>query len=66
VYLGKASYAMYILHVPMLWWYLRLTRAGSASVYLSTVIGVSALVYRYVEEPANRWLRSRVHAALQA
>ena len=66
VYLGKASYAMYILHVPMLWWYLRWTRVASASVYLSAVIAVSALVYRYVEEPANRWLRSRVQAALQA
>jgi peptidoglycan/LPS O-acetylase OafA/YrhL len=66
VYLGKASYAMYILHVPMLWWYLRWSRAVSAPVYLSAVIAVSALVYRYVEEPTNRWLRSRIHAALQA
>ncbi len=57
VYLGKASYAMYILHVPMLWWYLRWTRIGSAPVYLSGVIGLSALVYRFIEEPANRWLR---------
>jgi peptidoglycan/LPS O-acetylase OafA/YrhL len=57
VYLGKASYAMYILHVPILWWYLRWSRAASAPVYLSAVIGVSALVYRFVEEPANRWLR---------
>ena len=23
VYLGKSSYAMYILHVPVMWWYLR-------------------------------------------
>jgi peptidoglycan/LPS O-acetylase OafA/YrhL len=65
VYLGKASYAMYILHVPMLWWYLRWTRDASASVFLAAVIAVSALVYRYVEEPANRWLRGRIHVALQ-
>lgn len=66
VYLGKASYAMYILHMPIMWWYLRWARAASASVYISAVIGVSALVYRFVEEPANRWLRRRVQVALQA
>ena len=66
VYLGKASYAMYILHVPMLWWYLRWWKTFSAPLYLGLVIGVSALVYRFIEEPANRYLRSRVQAALQA
>jgi peptidoglycan/LPS O-acetylase OafA/YrhL len=64
VYLGKASYAMYILHVPMLWWYLRWTRDASAAVFLTAVIGVSTLVYRYVEEPANRWLRGRIRVAI--
>jgi peptidoglycan/LPS O-acetylase OafA/YrhL len=60
VYLGKSSYAMYILHVPVLWWYLRWTRSFSVGLYLALVIGLSALVYRFVEEPANRWLRMRV------
>lgn len=66
VYLGKASYAMYILHVPMLWWYLRWTPKASGSVFLAAVIAVSALVYRFVEEPANRWLRGRIQVALQS
>jgi peptidoglycan/LPS O-acetylase OafA/YrhL len=66
VYLGKASYAMYILHVPILWWYLRWSRNASAAVYIAAVIAISALVYRFVEEPANRWLRARVRGALQA
>jgi peptidoglycan/LPS O-acetylase OafA/YrhL len=57
---------MYILHVPMLWWYLRWTRNFSGSLYLGAVIGVSALVYRFVEEPANRYLRSRLQSALQS
>lgn len=65
VYLGKASYAMYILHVPMLWWFLR-WHGTSPALYLALVIGVSAVVYGVFEEPANRWLRGRVHRALQA
>jgi peptidoglycan/LPS O-acetylase OafA/YrhL len=66
VLLGKASYAMYILHVPMLWWYLRWSKTFSAPIYFLAVIGISALVYQFLEEPANRYLRSRVQAALKS
>ncbi len=59
VYLGKSSYAMYILHVPILWWYLR-WHGESAALFIALVIAVSALVYRFFEEPANGWLRTRV------
>jgi peptidoglycan/LPS O-acetylase OafA/YrhL len=65
VYLGKASYAMYILHVPVLWWYARWEKAPSAVVYICGVIAVSALVYSYFEEPANRYLRRRFQSAFQ-
>jgi peptidoglycan/LPS O-acetylase OafA/YrhL len=65
VFLGKASYAMYILHVPLLWWYLRWT-GQSAGVYMTGVIAISSAVYRWIEEPANRYLRSRVQVALQS
>ena len=57
VYLGKASYAMYILHVPVMWWYLRESRTFSPALYVAIVIAVSAIVYAVVEEPANRMLR---------
>jgi peptidoglycan/LPS O-acetylase OafA/YrhL len=60
VYLGKSSYAMYILHVPLLWWYCRWTRQTSGVVYIGAVIVASALVYRFIEEPANRYLRRLV------
>ena len=57
VYLGKSSYAMYILHVPILWWYLRESHSFSPALYVAIVIAVSAVVYAVVEEPANRRLR---------
>ena len=63
VYLGKASYAMYILHVPLLWWYLRMGRGFSPALYIAAVIAVSAAVYRLIEEPANRYLRSRLEVS---
>ncbi|PWT99862.1 MAG: hypothetical protein C5B51_26285 [Terriglobia bacterium] len=57
VYLGKSSYAMYILHVPVLWWVRRWWPHMPAGVYVTLVILISAAVYRYFEEPANRYLR---------
>jgi peptidoglycan/LPS O-acetylase OafA/YrhL len=65
-YLGKASYSMYILHVPVLWWYghwavhgsLHMSRITAAGVYFVLVILVSAISFELVEIPANRWIRS--------
>jgi peptidoglycan/LPS O-acetylase OafA/YrhL len=59
VYLGKASYAMYILHIPLVWWTRRWLPGFSAGLYLLAVVLVALLVYRYVEEPVNRYIRSR-------
>lgn len=64
-FLGKASYSMYIMHVPLLWWYSRYAfhklgpapHGVAAAVFLLGVIGISSLVYTYVESPANLWLR---------
>jgi peptidoglycan/LPS O-acetylase OafA/YrhL len=73
-YLGKASYSMYILHVPILWWYshwamhgsLHMPRMVAVIVYLAIVITVSALAFEFVEMPANRWIRDRVADHLRA
>jgi peptidoglycan/LPS O-acetylase OafA/YrhL len=65
VYLGQASYATYILHIPLLWWYRRLEprwlgplpSAASGLLYAAVVVAVSATVFRFFEDPANRLIR---------
>lgn len=60
---GRITYAMYILHIPLLWWYKRtpgflaLPPETAAFVYYVGLVLVSAAAYWLVEEPANRWLR---------
>ncbi len=60
VYLGKSSYAMYILHIPILWWYRRWYHDFSPAIYVAAVIAISALVYGAFEAPVNRWIRKRL------
>lgn len=66
---GQAAYAIYILHVPVLWWYERshlhtvLPPVTAGLVYLAMVVALSLVVSRHVEEPANviirRWFGGR-------
>jgi peptidoglycan/LPS O-acetylase OafA/YrhL len=64
-YLGKVSYSMYILHIPLLWWFSQYTtyRYGSAApgwigfTFVAIVIVISIAAYEYVEAPANLWIR---------
>jgi peptidoglycan/LPS O-acetylase OafA/YrhL len=64
-YLGQASYSMYILHVPLLWWYgnggvkrFHLPPGIAALVFGGIVIAAAVLSYELVEKPANRWIRN--------
>jgi peptidoglycan/LPS O-acetylase OafA/YrhL len=71
VRLGEASYALYILHSPM-GFYVRLLdhRLGPGlatssprsffAVYVALSILVSLAVFFWLEEPARRWLRTRL------
>ena len=58
VYLGKASYGMYILHIPILWWAVSWPGTAVRYGYVTLVIALSCVVYAVFEEPANRYLRS--------
>jgi peptidoglycan/LPS O-acetylase OafA/YrhL len=64
--LGNASYAMYILHWPVfewmtLFWQHRFGRPMAGliefGIYASTVILLSAVVHRAIEEPSNRAIK---------
>ena len=67
-FLGKASYSMYILHVPILWWFNTwatenrwlLPGPAAALLFISIVAVASALSFQFVETPANNWIRRRV------
>ncbi len=58
VYLGKASYAMYILHIPILWWAVSWPQEVIRYGYVAFVVAVSCLTYTLLEEPANRYIRA--------
>ncbi len=68
VFLGDASYSMYILHIPVsLWWKWIATKALglslppllNAAVMVALVIGLAALNQAYLEPPLRRWLLRR-------
>lgn len=73
VRLGEASYALYLMHLPLLGYlallrgFLRIRHPSlviPASIwvlsYLGVTIVVSAAVFHWVEQPARRWIRQRV------
>jgi peptidoglycan/LPS O-acetylase OafA/YrhL len=64
-YLGKVSYSMYILHIPLLWWFSQYTffrfgatpPAWTGFLFIAGVIAVSIAAFEFVEAPANRRIR---------
>ncbi|RKH16491.1 acyltransferase [Corallococcus sp. CA047B] len=71
VRLGEASYALYILHIPLAFY----TRAaerlsgiglerrapwGYSALAITSFVVVSLAVFAWLEEPARRWLRNRL------
>lgn len=58
VYLGKASYGMYILHIPVLWWAVSWPDFAVRYLYVAGIIVGSCIIYSTFEEPANRSIRA--------
>jgi peptidoglycan/LPS O-acetylase OafA/YrhL len=70
--LGHASYSLYILHVPLLWWFTPycwgrtgLTLALCIAVYMAGVVIASTMAFRFVEGPVNRRIRDWVAVRLR-
>lgn len=65
VKLGESSYSLYIFHIPVLWLIsdLLLHFGKTASpltlllTYVPFMIGLSVLIFRYIELPTHNWLR---------
>ena len=64
--LGQASYAMYIVHYPLVIWFGVFSRhyrhrtpvgTGAMLVYLAVLIPFSIVLFRVVEEPGRRFLK---------
>jgi peptidoglycan/LPS O-acetylase OafA/YrhL len=66
VFLGNASYALYIFHMPVANWmkYIsqqvfstKLEGFGATALYIVIVVGLSSIVFKTIEEPANHILK---------
>lgn len=70
-FLGKISYSLYLLHVPVMWAVrklplpedLPLTNSLRFAIFLALSIVVASVVYDRFERPAQRYLRSRLLAS---
>ena len=70
VFLGNASYAMYIMHVPLFFWMntvamrlfgLKPAGLGWMLCYVVVVVCVSSVLFKVLEQPANRILKMRLN-----
>lgn len=67
VFLGGASYAVYVLHRPIDMWLERLHLPWyrgliGMAFYVFAVVSLSSLAFKYLEEPANLWLKKKLGA----
>jgi peptidoglycan/LPS O-acetylase OafA/YrhL len=66
VALGNASYALYLLHMPILslFQHFRWVTHAFYPVYLALCVGLSLLSFRFFETPARLWLLERFQTRL--
>jgi peptidoglycan/LPS O-acetylase OafA/YrhL len=70
---GDASYSLYLLHSMIIGMYfhnmkgqLRFQSLPGVLIFVLLAVGISALVYRFIEEPARRKLNPRRQAKADA
>ncbi len=63
VALGNASYAMYLIHIPLLLLFQQFHWVGLElyPVYLVLCVGISVLSFHYFETPVRLWVLERFH-----
>jgi peptidoglycan/LPS O-acetylase OafA/YrhL len=63
VALGNSSYALYLIHTPILTLFLHFQWVSYVfyPVYLALCVGLSVLSFHYFETPARLWLLQRFH-----
>jgi peptidoglycan/LPS O-acetylase OafA/YrhL len=66
VALGNSSYALYLIHTPMLSLFLHFRWVSHAfyPVYLAFCVGLSVLSFHYFETPVRLWFMERFRAQL--
>jgi len=73
VFLGNASYSLYIIHLPILLgvnmiasrlFSIKLGGVGCMAIYVVAVVCLSAIVFKFIEEPGNRIVKRRLNAWL--
>lgn len=66
VMLGETAYALYILHVPVLWFYTRTLESSSLrdpqavleATFLPVILLVGPLGHLYIDRPIRKWLKN--------
>ena len=76
VFLGNASYALYILHVPVSVWMGYIGKrlfsttleesGGATALYIVVVVCLSSIVFKLIEEPANHFLKKLLFSRLDS
>jgi peptidoglycan/LPS O-acetylase OafA/YrhL len=62
-WLGRRSYAVYLWSFPLTMWSAGLSPGVQAAVVVALALTLAELSWRFVEEPAQRWLRLRTTKA---
>lgn len=67
VVLGEASFGLYLLHIPIYKFFVRLgwNHTPAFPMFLGTSIGLSVLSFYYFETPARRWILKRAHVPVK-